>query len=127
MRRSRTPVALVTGGGRRLGRQICLALGHAGFDVAVNYHNSAAGARTVVKDLNAMGQRAGSFKANVSKSRQVDRMVSSVIRTFGRIDLLVNNAAVFLDSPARSTTESTWDTTIDINLKGIQENECSGR
>jgi len=119
MRRSQSRVALVTGGGRRLGKQICLALAREGFDVGVNYHESAAGARSVVETIKSYGRHSAPFKADVSKSSQVDRMIQGVLDAFGRIDVLVNNAAVFIYSPARQTTETNWDTTISINLKGV--------
>ncbi len=115
---SARPVAIVTGGGRRLGRQICLALGRSGFDLVVNYHSSKSGAQKTVNLLAASGCNAISCRADVSNRAQVTGMVRETMRKFGRVDLLVNSAAVFIDSPLDRTSEKNWNTTIDINLKG---------
>lgn len=117
-RRPARPVALVTGGGRRLGRQICLALGDAAFDVVVNYNASESGARHTVEQLISAGCHAIAYRADVSCRSDVEKMVRHAVTEFGRIDLLVNNAAVFMNSPLRETTDEKWDSTININLKG---------
>jgi NAD(P)-dependent dehydrogenase (short-subunit alcohol dehydrogenase family) len=113
------PVALVTGSGRRLGRQIALALGASGYDIIVNYNRSPRQGSATVEMLNGLGARAIAVKADVSWKPDVSHLVAEAIKHFGRIDLLVNNAAVFSVSPFLETTEDVWDTTIDINLKGV--------
>lgn len=113
-----SPVALITGGGRRLGRQIALALGREGFDLVVNYHHSREEALSTVASLSRMGRRAIALHADVSRKSQVVEMVARAQDHFGRIDLLVNNAAVFTESPLDRTTERIWDKTLDTNLKG---------
>jgi NAD(P)-dependent dehydrogenase (short-subunit alcohol dehydrogenase family) len=112
------PVALVTGAGRRLGRQIALDLGANSFDIIVNYNKSARKAADTVKLLRAGGAAAQAIQADISKRGEVARMVRKAIELFGGIDLLVNNSAVFLESPLEKTTDRIWDTTLDINLKG---------
>ncbi len=112
------PVALVTGAGRRLGRQIALALANNGFDVVVNYSHSRKEALSVVKNIQTLGQRSIAIQADISKRTRVNAMVTKVIASFGRIDVLVNNAAVFATGSLESTTEELWDKSLDINLKG---------
>ena len=116
--RNRTPVALVTGGGRRLGKQIALALASNGYDVVINYNKSKSGAERTAKTIKAMGRRALVCSADISKQAQVKRMVSRSLKEFGRIDVLVNNAGVFVDGSILTTTEALWERTLDINLKG---------
>ena len=117
--KTKNRVAIVTGGGHRLGRQIALALGRNGFSVVVNYHSSKEGATSTVKELKKMGVTAISIEADISKSREVNRMVSKTISTFHKVDLLVNNSAIFIHSPLAETSEKIWNNTININLKGI--------
>ena len=112
------PVALVTGAGRRLGRQIALDLGANSFDLIVNFNKSARGAAETVELLRKGGASAHAIRADISKRGEVTLMVQKAMEIFGRIDLLVNNSAVFIHSPLQNTTDRTWDRTIDINLKG---------
>ncbi|MBI1807274.1 MAG: SDR family oxidoreductase [Ignavibacteria bacterium] len=116
--KTKQSVALVTGGGRRLGRQIALALAKNGYDVAINYHVSRKEAELTVRSIHAIGRDSIAIKADISKKSQVHRLVEETLSRFGRIDLLINNSAIFIKSPWNKTTEHIWDTTIDINLKG---------
>ncbi len=111
-------VAIVTGGGKRLGQAIAISLSDNGFDVVVNYNKSYLGALKTVKQIKTIGKMAISVKADISKKSDVTRLVRTTMRKFGHIDLLVNNASVFIESSLDSTSENIWNTTIDINLKG---------
>ena len=111
-------VAVVTGAGKRLGRHIALALGENGFDLVVNYLSSQKGAQATVKLIREKGQKAIAVKADISKKAEVRRLFEKTIDRFGRVDLLVNNSAVFIESPLGKTTERIWDKTLDTNLKG---------
>jgi len=111
-------VALVTGGAIRVGRAISVALAERGATVAVNYHRSDEAAREVVAHIGAQGGRAAGFQADVSDAAAVDRMVDEILSRFGRLDVLVNNAAIFPRTPLDTVTEEEWDRTIGINLKG---------
>jgi len=116
--RQDAPVAIVTGAGKRLGRQIALALGSNSYRVIVNYNDSNAGARETVSRLRHGGSEAHAVRADISKRRDAAGLVNRTMELFGRVDLLVNNSAVFIESPLARTTELIWDRTIDINLKG---------
>lgn len=111
-------VSLVTGAGRRLGRQIALALGGCGYDVVVNYRTSEKLALKTVEVIKQLGVNAVAIKADVSSKGDVKWMVKRVLKIFGHIDLLVNNAAIFVDGPFHKISEQIWDNTININLKG---------
>lgn len=112
------PVALVTGAGRRLGRQIAYLLAEKGFDLIIGYNNSKMGALEAVKYIKNLGCRAIALKADVSNRHQVESMIKSAIKYFKKIDVLINNAGIFIDSPLVKTTETIWNKTIDTNLKG---------
>ena len=111
-------VALVTGSGKRLGRQIAAALAENGFAVAVHYYKSGEGARRLERSIRAKWGSSIAVKADVSKRAQVVRMVEKVMEAFGRIDVLVNNAAVFEKGSLQDVTEDQWNAIMDINLKG---------
>jgi 3-oxoacyl-[acyl-carrier protein] reductase len=87
-------VALVTGGGRGIGRAISLALGEDGADVAVNYRRDEAAAAATVADLVAMGRRAAAYRASVDVWEDDVAMVETVRRDLGPVDLLVNNGGI---------------------------------
>lgn len=111
-------VALVTGAGRRIGREIALTLGRAGASVIVNYNHSRAEALATVADIKASGTRAIALQADVSRPAQVRRMFSAVGRKFGQLDLLVNNAAIFFPVKWDQLTEKHWDQILSVNLTG---------
>jgi 3-oxoacyl-[acyl-carrier protein] reductase len=118
MRPDQSKVALITGGGRRLGRQIALALASEGYDVVINYNRSSEMARKTVIEIRKKGVNAASIKADISRKKDIDILFKKTIGLFGRLDLLVNNAAIYIDSPLSLTTEKIWDATINTNLKG---------
>jgi NAD(P)-dependent dehydrogenase (short-subunit alcohol dehydrogenase family) len=111
-------VAVVTGGGVRLGRAIGLALAREGCAVAVNYLRSKEAAARTVGEIRALGVEALPIRADVSKASEVRKLVSRIVRRFGRLDLLVNNAAVFFRTPLAETTTAQWDRLLDVNLRG---------
>lgn len=92
---SHRPVALVTGAARRVGRVIALDLSRHGFDVAVHFHRSAADAQEVVRAARALGARAHAFAADLSDESAASSLVPEVVRHFGALDALVNNASAF--------------------------------
>ncbi len=109
-------VALVTGGGRGLGKAICLALAREGADIALTDLQSA---DETAKEVAALGQKALVFKADVTKEAEVKEMVDRIVAEWGGIDILVNNvggdhAYLLEDMPT-----SQWDWTMEINMKGL--------
>lgn len=112
-------VALVTGSGRRLGRQIAIALSEAGFDIVLNYNQSKDEAVKTLNRIKEIGREAIAIRADITKSNQVRKMVEKAIEKFGYIDVLVNNAAIF-PKPVKfwEIDDELWDRVIDTNLKG---------
>ncbi|MEI6082901.1 MAG: SDR family oxidoreductase [Verrucomicrobiota bacterium] len=110
--------ALVTGAGKRIGREIALALAKRGANIIVHYNTSAAEARQVVAEIKALGVDALAVKADQAKARQVAAAVAKARRYFGHIDILVASAAVYERTPFAKLTEADWDFHIDANLKG---------
>ncbi len=113
------PVALVTGGGRGIGRGIALALGQAGYAVAVNYAGHAEAARQTCRDLGAEADTLA-VQGDVALAADRDRVVDAVLARWDRLDVLVNNAGI--TSPGRrdllDATEDGWDRVLAVNLKG---------
>lgn len=110
-------VALVTGGAVRVGLEIARALADAGADVAVGYLRSAAAARAAVRDLQARGVRAVALRADVARPREARALVASTVKRLGRLDILVNNAALFSRTPVESTTPAQFDRLLAVNLR----------
>ncbi|MCY3915136.1 MAG: glucose 1-dehydrogenase [Chloroflexi bacterium] len=116
--RLKDKVALVTGGGRGIGRHIALRLADEGADVLVNYASSEAGAQDIAAQIRGKGRRAIAVKANIAQRDEVDAMFERLAADFGRIDILVNNSAIDPVIPFLDMTDEQWDRVIDINLKG---------
>jgi NAD(P)-dependent dehydrogenase (short-subunit alcohol dehydrogenase family) len=110
-------VALVTGGAKRIGRSIAEKLSSLGAAVVVNYRNSKAEADQLAASVQAAGGRAMAWQADVSRRDQVTRMFEAVRREFGRLDILINNAAIFFPARFESLTDEQWDRIMNSNLK----------
>ena len=110
-------VALVTGGGRRIGRAIALALAGRGALIAVHYRNSQREAEEVVAAVAKLGGKANAFRADLEKVGDIEKMIAAVLAAFGRIDVLVNSASVFEKKPLDEVSERDWDAHLDTNLK----------
>ncbi len=111
-------VALVTGGARRLGRELSLALAGAGCDVVVNYSKSALEAQDVVRVIVALGRKGIPVQADVGRAADVQRMMEVIQEVCGRLDIVVNNASTFENVPLLEITEEGWDRVMAVNLKG---------
>ena len=111
--------ALVTGGGRGIGRAIALALAESGMEVVVNYSNSAAAAEEVVELITASGGKAYALQANVAMEEDVDGLIKTVLERSSRLDVLVNNAGITRDGLLMRMKASEWQAVIDLNLTGV--------
>jgi NAD(P)-dependent dehydrogenase (short-subunit alcohol dehydrogenase family) len=118
VKKLRGKVTLVTGGAVRVGRVIALALAREGADVAVGYHRSGVAARRTVSELRSLGVRAVALRADLGKPAEARGLIAAVVRRLGRIDVLVNNAAMFFRTPLATTTRAQFDRLIAVNLRG---------
>ena len=111
-------VALVTGGGRGIGRGIALELAAAGCQIAVNYYVEPERAEQTAAEVKALGVDAMPVFADVATGSDVHSMIEETVARFGRLDILVNNAGTQTWTPFLEVTEAEWDRVIATNLKG---------
>lgn len=111
-------VVLITGGARRLGRAIAMALAQRGAHIVCSYHRSAGEAATTVKTLERCGASAAAMQADLTQAAEIQRLMDRIHRRYGRLDVLVNNAANFDRTPFERLTERDWDRALDTNVKG---------
>jgi len=110
-------IALVTGAAKRIGRRIALHLAGAGAEVAVHYNRSKEQADRTADEIRAAGMRAETFRADLADPRQIEAMFAAVRETFGRLDVLVNNASVFERTPIEGLTAEQWDAQLAVNAR----------
>ena len=110
-------VALVTGGGIRVGRALALALGARGASVAVHYNGSSAEGGATVATIADRGGTAAGFQADLTGPDAPEALVGQVVSRFGRLDILVNSAAIMERTPFGETAPDQWDRIIALNLR----------
>jgi NAD(P)-dependent dehydrogenase (short-subunit alcohol dehydrogenase family) len=110
--------AFVTGGARRIGRQIALALAVAGADIALTYRSSAEEAAETIEEIEALGGRALALACDVRSEGSVRAAVQAAAGHFGRLDILVNNAAIFESASLDGMTLEQWDAVFETNARG---------
>ncbi len=110
--------AIVTGGGRGIGREICLTLAREGADILVADIDSPA-AESVAQEIEKSGGRSVPFQVDVADKTLVQGMMEACMTHLGRVDILVNNAGIFPISPVATMAEADWERVIAINLKGV--------
>jgi len=110
--------ALVTGGAKRVGRELALALARVGMNVAITFRGSAEEASETARAIEALGVRSVAFEMDVRSEESVHRTVAATVAQFGSLDLLVNNAAVFDSAPLGEITLAQWDAVFETNTRG---------
>jgi 3-oxoacyl-[acyl-carrier protein] reductase len=111
-------VAIVTGSSAGIGRAIAERLAQEGATVVVNYGKSADKAKAVVTGIESRGGTAVAMQADISEVENARRLVRNTVERFGRLDILVNNAAIALSKPLIETTEREFDQSFALNAKG---------
>jgi len=111
-------VALVTGGGQGIGREIVRTLAAAGADVAIADLNLST-AKEGAREVESMGRRAAAIQVDVADPQAVDVMTRAAIEALGRIDVLVNNAGICINTPVLEMTPDEWLRVMGINLNGV--------
>jgi pteridine reductase len=112
-------VALVTGAGRRLGRAMAAALAGRGMTLAIHHHASTDGANELREEIIAAGGRAVCFEADLMDAQAARGLPARVVAEFGRLDALVNSAAVMHRLGLEETTPEQWDAVLDLNLRAV--------
>lgn len=112
------PLAVVTGGARRLGRHLCLMLAARGFDVVILYRSSGEDARALVREITATGRRARARAVDVAVESQVAEAFAEIAQAEGHVDLLVNNVGNYNPQDVTRLTPAVWDATLATNLSG---------
>jgi pteridine reductase len=111
------PVAIVTGGARRVGRSISLGLAREGYDIAVHYHSGSNEARETAAAIEVLGVRATTIGADLRHPDAARELMAKVVDELGRVDLLVNSAATMDRIPVADVTVAQWDAIMALNLR----------
>jgi len=110
--------AIVTGGGRGIGRAIATELARAGANLLITYRANSTLAEAAAHELRALGVGCQTIQADVREGADLDRMVKECQQVFGSVDVLVNNAGMTADNLVMRMTEESWDQVMDTNLRG---------
>ncbi len=111
-------VALVTGASRGIGRACAIKLGAEGYKVVVNYNSNDEAANEVVSLIKEAGGEAAAIKADVSKADDAKMLIRETVKTYGQLDVLVNNAGIVKDEFVLMMSEETINKCLDLNIKG---------
>lgn len=115
----RNMAAVVTGASAGIGAGIARRFAEAGADVVVHYRGNEAGARAVAADIQELGRRAITIKADVSQAPGAADLITAALNAFGSVDVVVNNAGSYPASPLLEMAESEWDQVIADNLRSV--------
>ncbi len=112
-----TKSGLITGGAKRIGREISLFLAKKGYDIALHYNSSQSDAEKTASEIKALGVRCKLFKYDLADLSEVEKLIESVIQTYKKPDILVNNASVFDKADIKNTSTELLSNQLDINFK----------
>jgi 3-oxoacyl-[acyl-carrier protein] reductase len=112
------PLAVVTGGARRLGRHLCTVLAERGYDVVILYRESETEARALAREIESTGRRARALHADVAVNADVAAVFANIGANEGRVDLLVNNVGNYNPQHVSKLDPAVWDATLATNLSG---------
>ena len=112
-------VAIITGGSRGIGAGIVKKFAEQGADVAFTYRSSEEQANKIVEQASVYGTKVQAFKSDASSLEQTTTLIADVLKVFGKIDVLVNNAGITRDNLLMRMSEDNWDDVMNINLKSV--------
>jgi len=110
---------IITGGSRGIGRALCEVFAREGADIAFNYNTSDERAAATLERIQSYGRHGLTFKVSVTDRPAINKMVRQIHEEFGRIDILINNAAINRGDNFATMTERAWDEVIDTNVNGL--------
>ena len=110
--------AVVTGGSLGIGAAIARRLGRAGFAIVIDYHAHPAPAQAIQQEIEQSGGKALAVQSDMSQITDIQKLIQACVDTFGRIDVLVNNAGIEKPTPFFDITEDQWDSQLAVDLKG---------
>lgn len=111
-------VVLITGAAMRVGRQVALYLAEKGAHISFSYYLEDEPWQQTLAEIEALGVKAMAMQVEVRDRARVDQFVRKTVESFGRIDVVINNASIWLKAPFLEITEADWDLAMDVNLKG---------
>ena len=111
-------VVLITGG-KRIGQVVARELATRGADIAVSYRGSKTEAEETAADVEQAGRKAAVVTADVGKPDDCARLIDTVVAELGRLDVLINMASIYQETPFDAMTEQDWQRNIDINLRSV--------
>ena len=111
-------VVLVTGSSRGIGRAIAIESARSGADIAITYNKQADSAESIATEIRKLGRRTLTLQVDVYSRVSVQKIISRTLKTFGRIDVLINNAGILQQKPFLEITDEDWERIMAINLKG---------
>jgi 3-oxoacyl-[acyl-carrier protein] reductase len=112
-------IALVTGASKGIGNAVAKKFAEQGANVAFTYLSSVEKGEALEKELTEMGVKAKGYRSDASDFDAAEQLISSVVKDFGGLDVLVNNAGITKDNLLMRMSEEMWDTVINVNLKSI--------
>jgi len=116
----RNQKAIVTGGGRGIGRAICIELAKQGADVLINYVSNKTEAEKTLRMVRQFSRNSLTYQADVANESEVRKMIQTFIDRLGRVDILVNNAAMTIRKPFLEYENEQWQRVIDVNMNGYR-------
>jgi 3-oxoacyl-[acyl-carrier protein] reductase len=119
MKRLKNKIVLITGGSRGIGAGIAKRLAEEGADVVITYVNAAEQAQAVVNEIKKNGQKALAIAVDNAEADAISKAVEKVVATFGRIDVLVNNAGIYIGKPLADYTHDDYERTMNINVRAV--------
>ena len=112
----KNPIALVTGGSKRIGKQICIDLAKNNYDIIIHYNKSKIPANDLKKEIIELGVRCEVIKCDFNKRQEVDKFYTNASKLLGKISCLINNASVFENDKIHNFTSKSWNKHLDTNL-----------